>query len=54
MDQGWYTDSGASNHVTSEYNNIVNPTDYGGKEKVVVGNDNKLAISHIGNSNIDT
>lgn len=29
-DPNWYVDSGASNHVTSDYNNVTNPLPYGG------------------------
>lgn len=50
IDPNWYVDSGASNHVTSDFNNVTNSMPYGGKEKVVVGNGTALPISHIGTS----
>lgn len=30
-DQNWYADSGATNHVTSDYTNLTHPTEYGGQ-----------------------
>lgn len=45
MDPNWYADSGASNHVTGDYNNVRNPVEYGGHEQVTVGNGNRLPIS---------
>lgn len=50
MDPSWYADSGASNHVTADYNTMANPTEYEGTECVTVGDRNKLQISYIGNS----
>lgn len=38
-------DSGASSHVTANYNNMVQPSEYGGMGKVTVGNGAKLNIS---------
>lgn len=37
IDPNWYTDGGATNHVTSEYNNLMNLVEYEGKELVTVG-----------------
>ncbi|TYK26796.1 uncharacterized protein E5676_scaffold124G001090 [Cucumis melo var. makuwa] len=39
VDPNWYVDSRAKNHVTPEFNNLINPIEYGGKELVMVRND---------------
>ncbi|KAM6580254.1 hypothetical protein CsatA_004028 [Cannabis sativa] len=43
----WYTDSGASNHITFEAGNINQKTKYYGKDSLVVGDGNKLSTKHI-------
>lgn len=48
-DPNWYADSGATNHVTADYNNIQNPVEYGGNERVTVRDGEQLCISYIGN-----
>lgn len=50
VDPSWYVDSGATNHVTFDQNNIFNPVAYGGKETVVVGNGSVLSVSHVESS----
>ncbi|KAA0060208.1 Integrase, catalytic core [Cucumis melo var. makuwa] len=45
-------DSGATNHVTTDYSNLSNPSEYSGIEHVIVGNGNELQISCTGNSNL--
>lgn len=52
IDPNWYVDSGATNHVTPDYQNIQQPIDYGGNECVTVGNGSNLFVSHIGSSYI--
>ena len=47
-DTNWYPDSGASNHVTTNANNLVEHTPYHGNEQVHVGNSMRLFIKHIG------
>lgn len=49
VEQSWYADSGATNHVISNYNNLTNPMEYGGNELVIVGNGNTLQIASVGN-----
>lgn len=49
-DPSWYADSGTSNHVTNNYDNISNPAEYGGKDCVTIGNGDKLSITCVGNS----
>ena len=41
-------DSGVTNHVTTDAQNLTIRTDYKGKDKLTVGNGSKLSISHIG------
>ena len=53
-DSSWYMDSGATNHITANLNNLSLQNDYKGKEKIIVGNGNSLSISHTGSSLIAT
>ena len=50
----WYVDSGATNHITADLNNLHVKDDYKGKGKIVVGNGHSLLISHIGSSQISS
>ncbi|KAL9451396.1 hypothetical protein AB3S75_013041 [Citrus x aurantiifolia] len=50
----WYLDSGATNHVTNTLGNISINSEYQGKNKLAVGNGEKLLISHIGYSALPT
>lgn len=47
-DQNWYVDSGATNHVTADLQNLSIKSDCKGKGKLIVGNGSELKISHIG------
>ena len=49
-DEAWCMDSGATNHVTADAQNLLTKADYKGKDKLTVGNGSKLTISHIGSS----
>lgn len=49
-DQQWYADSGLTNHITSDLNNLSLQSGYPGKDQVTVGNGQGLEISHIGSS----
>ena len=49
-DDSWYPDSGATNHITKDYNNVTYGTDFHGSQKVHMGNGTCLDIKHIGNS----
>ncbi|KAL5794815.1 hypothetical protein ACOSP7_003409 [Xanthoceras sorbifolium] len=46
----WYMDSGATNHITSDFNNLGSNTEYKGQERLAVGNGHTLPISSIGTS----
>lgn len=41
-DQGWYVDSGASNHLTPDPQNLQTKTEYNGQEVFHVGNGSGL------------
>ncbi|KAL5736516.1 hypothetical protein ACOSQ2_031304 [Xanthoceras sorbifolium] len=53
-DQAWYVDSGATNHVTADLNNLSLKQEYRGNDKLVIGDGNHLHISNIGHSTIQT
>ena len=46
--------SGPNNHVTSDLNNLSLKNDYKGKGKLIIVNGQKLSISHIGATIIDS
>ena len=48
----WYPDSGASSHVTLEFQNLMHSSPCHGADQLRVGNGQGLNISHIGHSNI--
>ena len=50
VDSTWYIDSGATNHITSNLKNLTLKSRYRGNDKLIVGNGNQPAISHIGNT----
>ncbi|KAF7827122.1 Retrovirus-related Pol polyprotein from transposon TNT 1-94 [Senna tora] len=52
FDGGWYPDSGASSHVTADYTNLAESSDYNGGDQLIVGNGKGLTINHIGHSTI--
>lgn len=49
-EDGWFFDSGASNHVFSDAGLLNQPKPYNGKDKLIVGNGSHLLISNIGDS----
>ncbi|KAF7816381.1 Retrovirus-related Pol polyprotein from transposon TNT 1-94 [Senna tora] len=51
-DGGWYPDSGATSHVTSDFSNLADRSNYTGGDQLVVGNGKGLYISHIGHSSV--
>ena len=50
----WLTDSGASDHITANINNLNQLAPFKGPEQVFVGNGQNLPIQNIGNANIYT
>lgn len=51
-DPNWYMDSGASHHIINNHSNLQQAEKCSGKANLIVGNGQKLHISHIGNSTI--
>ncbi|KAH9705793.1 retrovirus-related pol polyprotein from transposon RE1 [Citrus sinensis] len=49
-DQGWYLDSGATHHLTNSVQNLTDGKTYFGTNSLLVGNDQGLQITHIGNA----
>jgi len=47
-------DSGATNHITSNVNNLFNHSPYHGSDKVTIGNGKSLPISAIGTTQISS
>lgn len=54
MDPSWYADNGATNQVTANMENLTLTAEYGGQEKLMIGNGKCLNISHIGHSTLPT
>uniref|UniRef100_A0A2N9FJA4 Integrase catalytic domain-containing protein n=1 Tax=Fagus sylvatica TaxID=28930 RepID=A0A2N9FJA4_FAGSY len=52
--ESWLTDSGASDHITANANNLSPQVPYQGQEQVSVGNGQNLPIQNIGNSQLHT
>ncbi|KAL5540169.1 hypothetical protein UlMin_007250 [Ulmus minor] len=46
-DKNWYPDSGATNHVTNDIQNLSYGTNYNGTQKIHMGNGKGLSIKHI-------
>ena len=44
----WYIDSGATNHITPNFNNLSISSEYRGNDRLAVGNGQTLSISHTG------
>ncbi|XP_062118834.1 uncharacterized protein LOC133832512 [Humulus lupulus] len=51
VDDAWNLDNGASNHVTSGSSNLLQKSNYKGKEKLVIGDGSHLSIENIGSNN---
>ena len=54
VDTNWYTDSGATDHVTSELEKLTTRDKYHGQDKVPTASGSGMIISHVGNASIHT
>ncbi|KAH0645845.1 hypothetical protein KY284_033729 [Solanum tuberosum] len=52
VDNSWFADSGATNHVTLNLSQLSIHTDYSGEDNLVVGNSQKLSIHHSSSSKL--
>ena len=52
--EAWFPDTGATQHMTPDDGNLSNLQPYKGKDKIMVGNGNKLDITHIGDTTIQS
>jgi hypothetical protein len=52
VDTNWYTDTGATDHITSELDKLPMKEKYGGQEKIQSANGLGMRISYIGNSTL--
>ncbi|KAG6784643.1 hypothetical protein POTOM_010341 [Populus tomentosa] len=53
-EDGWYPDTGANQHMTSDPNEVQGIDLYSGTDKVMVGNGNGLAIAGTGHTKLPT
>jgi hypothetical protein len=53
-DNNWYTDSGATDHITGELDKLTMHDAYNGTDQIHVGNEAGMEISHVGTSIIFT
>lgn len=51
-DPSWYVDSGATNHLTADLNNLSMHSEFNGDDQIEVGNGMGLTISHVGHSQL--
>ena len=49
-DCNWYPDSGATNHLTADPDNLIHKANYFGPEQVHMGNGKGLQIKSVGHS----
>jgi hypothetical protein len=54
VDPNWYSDTGATDHITSDLDHLVMRDQYQGKDMVQVGNGVGLKIGHVGSYSINT
>ena len=50
----WLADSGTSDHLTANLNNLSVQSQYKGPDQVTIGNGQSLPINHIGNATLHT
>jgi hypothetical protein len=54
IDTNWYTDTGATHHITGELDKLTTREKYQGQEQVHVTNGAGMSISHIGHTSFRT
>jgi hypothetical protein len=54
VDTNWYTDTGATDHITGSLKKLMIRDRYHGKDKIHTSNGEGMHISHIGHSSIQT
>jgi hypothetical protein len=54
VDMNWYTDTGATNHITGELEKLSLREKYNGGEQIHVANGTCMSISHVGETTIHT
>ncbi|KAF7149901.1 hypothetical protein RHSIM_Rhsim02G0228300 [Rhododendron simsii] len=52
IDEDWLPDTGATSHMTGNRDKLFNLTSYTGRDYVMVGNGEKLKITHIGDAQL--
>ncbi|KAF8408703.1 hypothetical protein HHK36_004767 [Tetracentron sinense] len=53
QDNAWFPDTGASSHMTTDSGKLQTLIEYHGPEKIMVGNGDKLDITHVGSTLIN-
>jgi hypothetical protein len=53
VDADWYTDTGATDHITSDLDRLALRERYHDNDQVQVGNDSGLRIMHVGHSSVN-
>lgn len=54
FDSTWFPDSGATNHITPDPNNVINKPTYAGSDHIHVGGGASVAIHNIGFSSFQS
>jgi hypothetical protein len=54
VDTNWYSDTGATHHITGELNNLTMHDNYRGYDKVNTASGQGMDITHVGNSIVRT
>lgn len=53
-DSFWLVDSGATNYVTSDFNNLKLNHDYDGNDSLVIGDGSRLPATYTGSTSINS
>ncbi|KAM6585640.1 hypothetical protein CsatB_012642 [Cannabis sativa] len=53
-DPAWYADSGATYHITTDFNNLTLQNDYHGSDKFMVANGVLIPITHTGSTSLSS